>query len=276
MGHEVAGVVADLGSNVDPDWLGARVVCETYFSLCGTCDWCRDGRLNLCPERRSIGSGVDGAFARSLVIPVRNLHRIPDWLEIHAASLAEPLACVCHSLCDPPIVSPGDQVLVAGPGPVGLLAAQVTRACGGMVLVVGIARDEVRLAAARQLGFRTALADDTTWREPFDVVVECSGSQAGIRTCLELARRGGRYVQIGLAGRDVTVPFDLICYRELTITSGNASTPQSWRRAMALIEGRQVQLEPLVTEVAPLDEWERVFDETSTGKGIKYVFDPRK
>ena len=101
MGHEVSGVVAAVGEGVDAAWVGASVVSETYFSTCGRCPWCRDGRINLCPERRSIGSFVDGAFARHLVVPVTNLHRIPAWLDEHAAVLIEPLACVCQCLCDP-------------------------------------------------------------------------------------------------------------------------------------------------------------------------------
>lgn len=281
MGHEVSGVVAELGEGVDPSWLAARVVCETFYFTCGSCGYCRDGRPNLCMERRSIGSGVDGGFAPRLVVPVRNLHRIPDWLDEHAASLAEPLACVCNAMCDPNVVSPGDEVLVTGPGPIGLLAAQVARASGGDVLVVGTEKDEVRLAKAAELGFRTALAGD---REALaalgdgrgaDVVVECSGTGPGATSCLESARKGARYVQVGLAGKPVSVPIDEICYRELTVTSGFASTPRSWRRALALIESRAVRLEPLVSEVAPLDDWERVFAATREGRGIKYVFDPR-
>jgi L-iditol 2-dehydrogenase len=272
MGHEVCGVVVAAGDGVDPDWLGARVVSETYFSTCGVCEWCRDGRLNLCPERRSIGSFVDGAFAPRLVVPAGNLHRIPDWLDEHAAPLAEPLACVCHCLCDPPVVSAGDRVLVTGPGPIGLLAAQVARAHGGVVVVAGLPRDEIRLEAARGLGFDTAHAAEPA---SADVVVECSGAAGGARACLETARRGGRYVQIGVFGKDVAVPLDNVFAKELVVTSGFASTPRSWRRAMALIESRAVTLEPLVSDVVPLGAWERVFGDLRAGKGIKVIFDPR-
>jgi L-iditol 2-dehydrogenase len=269
MGHEVAGVVVELGDGVDPGWLGTRVVCETYYSTCGACAYCRDGRPNLCGDRRSIGSGADGAFAARLALPATCLHPIPGWLPDHAAALAEPLACVCNSLCDPPVVSPGDDVLVTGPGPIGLLAAQVARAAGGRVLVVGAERDEVRLAKARGLGF------DTGGPAASDVAIECSGSGGGAAACLESLRRGGRYVQVGLAGKPVTVPLDEVVYSELTVTSGFASTPRSWRRALALIESRAVALEPLVSEVAPLGDWERVFAETRAGRGVKYVLDPR-
>jgi L-iditol 2-dehydrogenase len=274
MGHEVSGVVAGLGEGVDAAWLGARVVTETYFSTCGTCEWCRAGRPNLCPQRRSIGSFVDGGFAPSVVVPERNLHAVPGWLDEHAAALAEPLACVCHCLLDPPVVSPGDRVLVAGPGPVGLLAAQVARASGGEAVIVGLQTDEQRLEVAGGLGFEVAQVGE----EPLenDVVVECSGSAGGARACLEAAARGARYVQVGVFGRDVTVPLDRVFQKELVMTSGFASTPGSWRRAMTLIERRRVALEPLVSEIAPLDEWKRVFDDLRQGRGIKVVFDPRR
>jgi L-iditol 2-dehydrogenase len=271
IGHEVSGVVAALGEGADEEWLGAGVVSETYFSTCGSCEFCVAGRPNLCPDRRSIGTHVDGAFAPSLEVPASGLHRIPDWHDVHAAALAEPLACVCHSLLDRSTISEGDDVLVVGPGPVGLIAAQVARSAGGRVHVRGTARDTVRLAKAEELMFETSWEGDCP---AADAVVDCSGAASGIALGLERARRRGRYVQIGLAGKPVTIPFDLVCFKELTVTSGFASTPASWRRALELIAERKVVLEPLVSEVIPLEEWERAFEAARTGTGIKYVLDP--
>jgi L-iditol 2-dehydrogenase len=272
MGHEVAGVVAELGEGVDASWREARAVTETYFSTCGECSYCRAGRINLCPRRRSIGTHVDGGFAPLLHVPARNLHLIPEWLDGRVAAMAEPLACVCHSLLDPARVAEGDDVLVIGPGPIGLLAAQVARAGGGRVHVRGTPQDDVRLEAARRLGFDVSTTDDGPLEA--DVVVECSGSAAGMSFGLESARRARRVVQIGLAGRPVTVPFDLVCFHELEITSGFASTPTSWRRTLDLLEARQIELEPLLTEVVPLEEWERAFEATRRGEGIKFVLAP--
>ena len=293
MGHEVCGVVL-AGGGLE----GTRVVSETYFSTCRACAFCLAGRPNLCLERRSIGTHVDGAFAPRLVVPLANLHPVPDWLTDHAAALTEPLACVCNALFDPPVVEPGDEVLVLGPGAIGLLAAQVARAAGGRVTVVGADRDSARLSLARSLGLE-ACVDSTqalsrapeqadpaapksasvvsTQAPPgqFDVVVECSGSEGGIASGLLAARRGGRFVQIGLRGAAVSVPWDEICFRELIVTSGFASTPASWRRALALIEARAVELEPLVTEVVPLEDWERAFRASRNAEGVKYVLDPR-
>jgi L-iditol 2-dehydrogenase len=138
--------------------------------------------------------------------------------------------------------------------------------------VRGTPRDEPRLAAASALGFETS----TTGGGPVesDVVVECSGNEAGMAFALESARRGGRYVQIGLAGKAVSVLFDLVCFHELTVTSGFASTPVSWLRALELIEQRRVELEPLLSEVVPLDDWESAFAATRQSSGIKYVLAP--
>jgi L-iditol 2-dehydrogenase len=273
MGHEVSGVVADLGEGVDDAWRGARVVTETYFSTCGRCRFCLDGRINLCPERRSIGSFVDGGFAPRLHVPARNLHRIPDWLDGRVAAMTEPLACCCQSLLNPERAGAGDAVLVVGPGPIGLLAAQVARAAGGDVHVRGTSRDAPRLDAAGRLGFTTSTTDDGSAGD-FDVVIECSGHEAGMTFAFESARRGARYVQIGLAGKPVSIPFDLVCFGELTVTSGNASTPASWERALQLIGDRQVDLEVLLSGAVPLTEWERAFAATRSGAGIKYVLVP--
>ena len=272
LGHEVSGVVAELGDEVDEAWLGARVVTETYFSTCGSCEWCTAGRRNLCPERRSIGSAVDGGFAPLVELPVENLHRIPDWLDGTAAATMEPLACCCQSLPDG-IVQEGDEVLVVGPGPVGLLAAQVAAAAGGRIHVRGVPSDGERLALAGSFGFATSTTDDDP-PGAFDVVVECSGREGGIACALAAARRGARYIQIGLAGTPVVVPFDLVCFKELTVTSGNASTSASWARAVALVESRAVALEPLLSAAVPLERWEQAFADTRAGAGIKHVLVP--
>ena len=274
MGHEVCGTVAELGEGVDPGWAGARVAVETFFSTCGECAYCRAGRLSVCEQRRSIGTHVDGGMAPRLVLPARNLHRVPDGLPDAAAALSEPLACVCNSLLDPSAVQPADDVLVIGPGAIGLIAAQVARACGGRVTVRGAERDGARLALAGVLGFETSVAgrDDAP---AADVVVECSGAGPGIADALRAARRRGRIVQMGLRGADVTIPYDLICFHELTVTAGFASNPASWRRAMTLLVEGAVELAPLVTEVLPLAEWRRAFDASRAGDGVKYVLDPR-
>ena len=276
MGHEVTGEVAVLGDGVDGAWLGRRVAVETYYSYCEQCEYCRAGYPNLCTRRRSIGSRENGGFTRWLTVPARNLHEIPESVGRFAGALAEPLACVANCLFDPPVVSAGDVVLVIGPGTMGVLTAQAARAAGGEVVLVGLEQDRDRLQLAASLGLHTEIVgpDGSLELEPPHVVCECSGAAAAASLGLDLIRPRGHYVQVGIFGKPVELDLDAVLYKELTVSSGNASTPVSWQRAMRLLRDA-VRLDPLVTEVVPLEEWERSFAATRAGTGMKYVLDPR-
>lgn len=272
MGHEITGVVDVLGEGVSDEWLDRSVACETYFSVCETCQWCREGRRNLCPNRRSLGSYENGGFAEFVVLPARNLHALPEWLPAEAGALAEPLACVTQCLLDPAAIQVGDRVLVTGPGAMGQLAGQVARAMGGVVTIAGLDRDRERLAIAEAAGLTTTtlpIHDET-----FDVVLECSGSNPGATTALAAVRRGGRYVQIGIFGREVHVPFDQILYKELLLSSGFASTPRSWMSAMKLISQRRVDLVPLITKRVPIAQFDAALQAAERGEGLKTVVVP--
>lgn len=269
MGHEILGEVLAVGDGADAGWLGATVACETYYSTCERCEWCRAGRRNLCPDRRSLGSFENGGFASFVRMPVLNLHRLPNRLGELDGVLSEPLACVTQCLMDPAVVNAGDRVLVTGPGAMGQLAAQVARAMGGSVTLAGLPKDAPRLAIAESLGIHTT--SEAAPADSFDVVIECSGSAPGAAVALRAAKRGGRYVQVGIFGKDVTLPIDLVLYKELTLTSGFASTPVSWSRAMALIEQGLVVLGPLVTRQVPIIDWQQAFDAAQAGEGIKTV-----
>jgi L-iditol 2-dehydrogenase len=276
MGHEVCGTVAELGEGVDATWLGERIVSETYYATCRVCPPCRDGKPNLCVNRQSIGTHVDGAFASSVVVPAHGLHRVPGDLSDAAASMTEPLACCCQALLDPARVSAGDRVLVVGPGAIGLLAAQVARAGGGRVEVRGAPSDAARLTMADRLGFATSIAGaDALDEDGYDVTIDCSGAAPGIADAMRAARRAGTLVQIGLAGRDVTLPYDLLCLKELAVATSLATTPAAWRRATRLIADGAVALEPLVSEIVPLADFRHAFDASRAGEGVKFVLDPR-
>jgi L-iditol 2-dehydrogenase len=274
MGHELCGRVVELGTGVEAAWEDARVTAETFFSTCGRCRWCRAGRPSICPQRASLGSHVDGAFAPRVRVPVRNLHRVPDALSDGAAAICEPLACVCNSLSDPASVDAGDEVLVIGPGAIGLLAAQVARSNGGRVHVRGAATDGARLELARSFGFDTSTAARPFAGDAPDVVIECSGAEAAIATALQCIARGGTLVQMGLRGAPVTVPFDEICFKELRVRSGFAANPVAWRRALRLLGDGAVELEPLISGAAELADFERQFARSRAADGVKLVLVP--
>lgn len=284
MGHELAGRVAALGPGAEGPPEGTRVTTETYFETCGRCASCRDGRPNLCLARLSIGSKVDGGFARYVKVPARNLHALPEGVDETAGALTEPLACVVHGVLDPPTVQPGDVAVLAGPGAIGLLTLQVLRAAGATTVVLGTAADAERLALARDLGADATVdveAEDPAARlaevapgGSADVVYECSGAGPAAATLLGLARRGGRYVQIGLFGAPVAWDLDQVCYRELTVTGSNATTPASWRRALRLLAGGAVDTAALVTHRFALEDWPEAFDVFERKEGVKLLFVP--
>lgn len=272
IGHEVAGVVAAVGEGVDRDLVDQRAVSETYFSTCGRCRECRAGLPNLCRWRRSIGTHVDGAFAERLRIPAVNLRPLAEGVSLAEAAMTEPLACVCHSLGTVAAIAPGRRAMVTGPGSIGLLAAQYLRAAGVSVELFGLASDRARLEVAEKLGI--PVSTDRPDAEAFDIAVECSGAAGGLASCLQGARRASHLVAIGLAGKPVEVDFDRIALKQLTVTSSLATVPWAWDQAAELIATGTISLEPLITEIAPLSEWRRLFDAAAAAEGVKYLFDP--
>ena len=284
MGHEVAGEVVGVGAQVTRVRPGNVVTSETYFHLCGACRFCRAGRPNLCPERRSIGSAVDGGFAELLVVPERNVRALPPGLDPVAGALTEPLACVVHGALELPKLSPGDVAVVAGPGAIGLLTLQVAKAAGAAVVVLGTSADERRLELARDLGADDALDIGQTEPRPVvdaltgglgaDVVYECSGAGASASGLLGLVRRGGQYAQIGLFGKPVSWDLDQVCYKELTVTGSNASVPSAWDTALRLLGTGQVRSRELVSDVYPLEGWHDAFTRFERREGVKLVLAP--
>jgi L-iditol 2-dehydrogenase len=285
LGHEVAGEIAELGDGVDGLEVGARVTTETYFSTCGQCRYCRNGQSNLCLNRRSIGSAVNGGFTQYLVVPARNIHHLPDNVDFRAGALTEPLACVVHGVLSTPTVTPGDVAVIAGPGAIGLLTLQVVKAAGAKTIMLGADGDTQRLELARDLGADYALnvqredpaelvADLTTEGLGADVVYECSGAGPAAAQLLQLVRRRGRYVQIGLFGKPIAWDLDQVCYRELTVTGSNASTPPAWTRALELLASGQVTTAPLITHRFDVTDWQGAFDTFEARSGVKMILQP--
>ena len=286
LGHEVSGEVVAMGDGVRGVDIGERVTTETYYSTCGACRYCRAGHANLCLGRRSIGSAVHGGFAEYLVVPARNLHRLPASVSYREGALTEPLACVVNGvqLCAPTLRA-GDIAVIAGPGAIGLLTLQLAKAAGAHVIVLGAEGDQSRLALAERLGADHVvnvasidplpLVQDLTEQGlGADIVYECSGAGAAALQLLRLVRRRGRYVQVGLFGKPVSWDLDQVCFKELTVTGSNASTPESWVRAVRLLATGKIDTEALITHTFPLRDWEAAFETFCAKTGVKALFRP--
>lgn len=283
MGHEVAGIVAEVGDGVSTCQVGDRVTSETYFYVCGACQFCRDGLPNLCPQRKSIGSGVNGAFTNYVLVPQQNIHQLPDNVDEFAGALTEPLACCVRAL-EQSRVEPGEIVVVSGPGAIGLLTMQVVKAAGAKVIILGTSLDEARLEMARSLGADLALNVESENVETIigeltgglgaDVVFECSGVSASAQNCLKLVRRRGRYAQVGLFGKAITWDLEQVCYKELRVSGSNATVPSAWRKALRLLGSGQVQTAPLISDKLPITEWRQAFDIFEQKRGLKIILTP--
>ncbi len=285
LGHEISGEIVALGEGIESVRLGERVTSETYYFTCGVCRYCRSGHTNLCLKRRSIGSAVNGGFTNYVVVPAKNIHRLPDHVDYDSGALTEPLACVVHGVLTNNTIAPGDVAVIAGPGAIGLLTLQVAKAAGATVVMLGTTIDERRLQLAKSLGAdyvvnvqeqkpHELIADITPEGLGADVVYECSGAGAAASQLLELARRGGRYVQIGLFGKPIAWDVDQICFRELTVTGSNASTPPSWIRAVQLLDSGLVKTTPLITDIFEVTGWEEAFNAFDGKQGIKTLLKP--
>ena len=284
LGHEFSGTVAEVGSGVSTELLGRRVTCLPYFTTCGSCEFCRSDQPNLCKDRKSVGSGVNGAFARSVLVPERSIRLLPESIDFIAGAVTEPLACCVRAVLEKSVLKPGDVAVVTGPGSIGLLTAQVAAAWGATVVLAGTSADAARMEMARKLGIHHTvdvqtgsaadLVNDLTAGRGAAAVYECSGAQAGAQMALELVKRRGQYVQVGLFGKRIEWDADLAVIKEVEVRTTFASTPSTWEIALRLVASGKVQTRPLVTDILPLSEWESGFDRFRNKQGIKFVLAP--
>jgi len=280
LGHEFVGIVEGVGDGVDPQLMGTRVVSEPHAFACHTCYLCRRGFAEVCASKRSPGWGIDGAFASHLVLPTWLLHRVPDGLPDLAAVLAEPMAVALTALRRAHLAA-GDHVLVIGPGPVGLLAALAARASGAADIVVAGRRAGGRLETASQIGLGVTTTDEAADRVRMetegrgaDVVIETTGSAAGVKAGFDASRRHGRMVAIGLSGREeIAVPWDLAVSRALDVAFSMSSNYEAWDPALAILNKVAKDAIALPT-VMPLTDWRAAFDAVAERTVLKAVLDP--
>lgn len=267
LGHELAGIVAELGDGVVGVAVGDRVTTETDASFCGSCSYCRSGDMHLCPSRTAIGTSADGGFAEFVALPAGGVHRLPDRVDFAAGALTEPLAVAVRAVVERGQVRPGHRVVVIGPGTVGLFAAQVALAQGADVTVAGLARHNGKFRLARELGVpSTAALDVASELESLisrgdglgvDRVIECSGSAEALDHGIRLLRKGGWLVQVAFFGAPrVPTDLDTLVNREITLVTSRGKRPACFRIALDLVRRGQVRPGRLITHRYPLRDWE--------------------
>jgi L-iditol 2-dehydrogenase len=236
-----------------------------------------------CRERRGMGHGVNGAFARYACVRPDQLFRLDDALAEEEGALVEPLAAAVHAVAEITTVRPGDVALVSGPGPIGILCVLVLLHAGIRTLVAGTSVDSTRLALAKQLGAarviyvqRENLAEivlEETAGTGVDVAFEVSGVAASASACLAALRPLGRYTQVGHFGREVTVPLDHVGFKQLLVAGSVGYTVETWRRTLKLLAGG-LQPSRIVTHRLPLEQWREGFDVFESKDALKVLLRP--
>jgi L-iditol 2-dehydrogenase len=275
MGHEAAGVVERVGSAVGRFAPGARVTFDSTVS-CGTCSYCRGGRVNLCERRTILGVSCadfrrEGANAEFVVVPEHIVYGLPDEVPFEQAAMVEPISVAVHAVGRAPM--PARHAVVVGTGTIGLLVVQGLRAAGtGRVFAVDV--DEGKLGLARQLGADVGLnpksidvpAEIRRLTEGgADVALECVGATEPIKTAVASVRKGGSVVLVGNISPAIQLPLQQVVTGELTLL-GTAASSGEYPRAIELLRKGAIDVRPLITEVAPLEDGPRLFERLYAGE----------
>lgn len=272
LGHEVAGQVHEVGSAVTRVAVGDRVAIEPG-TPCRDCRDCMAGRYHLCPDLKFLATPpYDGALVQYLAMDERNLFRIPDTMSYDEAAMVEPLSVgvwACHRAA----LQPGDDVLVTGAGPVGILAAQTARALGARQVTITDISD-FRLSLAESLGFDVERSDSPESSE-FDVFIECSGAPGVFAAGLERLRTNGRAAMVGMPKKPVELPLSNLNVKELTFSLVNRYA-HTWPTAIGLVAGGRVDVKSIITHHFSLAESEQAITlAASVPDSMKAIIHPQ-
>jgi L-iditol 2-dehydrogenase len=280
-GHEFAGTVAGVGSDVRGFTSGQRVTVEPSL-VCGVCYNCTHGRYNICEQLQVIGCQTTGAMAEYLTVPAAKTLLLPEGVTWDQGALAEPLAVGVHAVRVAKL-EPEARVLILGAGTIGLMTLQAAKAMGaGLVIVTDLLDD--RLTLAKELGADAAInpaktdlldAMATTFGPGgADVVLECVGVAATVRTAIAVARKGTRIVLAGVFEEEVPVNLGLVQDRELELVGTLMYANDDFSSGLEMLRGGKAKAEPLITHRFPLSEAAQAFATADGREGaVKVVLE---
>jgi L-iditol 2-dehydrogenase len=272
LGHEVSGVVVDVGPGVPEERVGQRVAIEPQ-KPCRRCRACKTGHQNLCKQMEFYATPpVDGTFCDYVLAPADFAHPVPDDLSDHAAALLEPFSVGIWA-CTKAAIEPGSRVFVTGGGPIGALAALAARSFGASEVVVS---DLVESRRERILSFGATSTVDP--RDPsfdaaaleVDAFIECSGATPAVLQGLDSLRGGGTAVLVGLGAPTMELPVQLIAMKEIVLT-GVFRYVDTWPKAIAAAQQPGTDLDGLVTAEFPLEQVEEALNSDDDPQSMKSV-----
>jgi L-iditol 2-dehydrogenase len=288
MGHEAAGTVIAVGSDVADFVPGDRVTFDSTI-FCGTCDYCANGEINLCDDRQVIGVSCGeyrraGAFAEYLTVPARVAYILPKELSFSEAAMLEAVSVALHGVAVSEM-SGGESVLVIGAGMIGLLLLQAARAVGCSQIFVSDV-DATRLKLAAELGADHVLELSgaplieevlrLTEGRGVDVVLEAVGREETIAAGIDCVRKGGTVTLVGNISPQIILPLQKVVSRQIRL-QGSCASAGEYPEAMELIANGKIRVAPLITAVASLAEGASWFERLHAREPnlMKIVLDPR-
>ena len=282
-GHEFFGEVVDLGPGVHDVRVGDRVSGEGHI-VCGICRNCRAGRRQMCIRTLSVGVHRDGAFAEYVVIPESNVWVHPADLDPDLGAIFDPFGNAVHTALSFPLV--GEDVLITGSGPIGLMAAAVARHVGAR-FVVATDLSPARLALARRMGVDLAVDISTStvtddqrqlgMVEGFDIGLEMSGHPSALPDMIANMNHGGRIAMLGLPSQPISIDWARVVTHMLTVKGiYGREMYETWYEMSAMLASSQWlrdAISAVVTDRFPAQDWAAAFERTRSGSSGKVVLD---
>lgn len=277
VGHEYVGEVVEVGEGVRGFSIGDRVSGEGHIT-CGHCRNCRAGRVHLCRNTVGVGVNREGAFAEYLVIPAYNAFKIPADISDDLASIFDPFGNAVHTALSYDLV--GEDVLITGAGPIGIMAAAVAKHVGARHVVI-TDLNEYRLDLARKMGATRAVnvstenlndvMEELGMTEGFDIGLEMSGVPVAFQSMLDNMNHGGKIAMLGIPPSDMGIDWNQVIFKGLNIKGiYGREMFETWYKMASLIQSG-LDLTPIITHHFPIDEFQQGFDKMLSGLSGKVI-----
>jgi 2-desacetyl-2-hydroxyethyl bacteriochlorophyllide A dehydrogenase len=268
IGHEMSGAIAVVGEEVSGFLPGERVVVRP-LDHCGDCPACNRGHQHICQNLNFLGIDTHGAFQEKWTVPAHTLHKLPDGVSLAHAALIEPVAVACHDVRRGRVAA-GEDVLVIGGGPIGMLNAMVAKQAGANVTVSEI--NPHRLAIAQKLGFTALNPKETdvaqaiqaaTGNKGADVIFEVTGTQSGVDLMTAAAATRARIVMVAIHAAKPQIDLFQFFWREIEMIGVRVYEPEDYEAAIQLVASGQIDAETMITNIQSLEEIGAAFAELS-------------
>lgn len=265
VGHEMSGVIDAVGEGVEGFSAGQKVVVRPLDPDLN-CPASKAGYPHISHNLKFLGLDTDGAMQEIWTVPTHTIHVLPDDMRMDHAALIEPVAVACHDvrLSD---LQPGEDVIVIGGGPIGILCAMVARDAGGNVVVSEV--NKARLEIADKLGFDTVnpaeedlakVITERTGGKGADVVFEVSGTQPGVDAMTAVAATRARIVMVAIHAQKPTIDLFQFFWRELKLIGARVYEPEDYEKAIAIVASGGVDADTVITDIRPLSEIQAAFE----------------